>query len=300
VNFQDVFTIKTNAEKNTENPPQLDCNSQMNMDTVRARTFTAADGEVLLGECTVPLTQSYHDSSISNEITIQFRVTQDGQPVNNTAPNPACGENETTFCAVSALSVCIGECPAAQQGCWPTNGTLTQPPYGDFSHDVVDAYDIGAPAGTPVYATFRGQAWAFDTYASEPSQQGLVFRSRDGSISRIYGKHVVLVTDQGFVLLYGHLSRHGSTMQLGQPVTVEAGTLIGYVGNSGSTASFPMGNHLHYEYRIPSGGTWHSVIPGVPKDPLSATLPGSAPGQPFVYSEGMRVTSCYSESGNSP
>lgn len=290
INFQDQFTITTNQELNTGTPPALSCDSQMNMDTVQTKVITPADGKVLLGTCTVNLNESYHDSSIFNKITLQFRVTQNGEVLTNESPDPSCGENENTFCGISGQLICLGECPAQEEGCWPVTGTLTQPPYGTFSHSVVDAFDISAPLGREEYATFDGTAWAFDTFSGEPSEQGIIV---NGKSPKIYGKHVLLVTNQGFVLLYGHMSRHGPTLQLGQPVQVTAGTILGYVGNSGSTDAFPMGNHLHYEYRVSTGNSWHSVIPGKPRDPLSSIVPGDTPGQAFVYSEGKQVVTCY-------
>jgi|GEM_PF-918262 len=289
-NFQDDFTIKVNSELNDGSPAELSCDSQMNMDTAVTKTFSSTDGEVLLGECTVPLDETYHDSSILNEVTVQFKVFENGTEIPNPEPNLGCGESNTTFCAMTALNICLGECPAGQQGCWPTSGKLTQPPYGEYSHSVVDAMDIGAPVGRTIYAPFNGTAYAFDTNSDEPGNQGLVFRKSDGSVSRIYGKHVLLVTDQGFVLLMAHMSQHGSLLSLGQGVQVSAEDVIGYVGNSGSTAAFPMGMHLHYEYRVPSGGTWKSVIPGAPQDPLSGIVPGIDGGD-FVYADNLQTVS---------
>lgn len=292
INFQDDFTVTPNEELNTENPPDLNCENNLNIDSLQTRVLRPEDGEILIGDCPVTLNQSYHDTSIINKFTVQFRVRLNGEEITNESPDPSCGENENTFCAISGAAVCIGECPAQTEGCWPTTGTLTQGPHDTFSHSLVDAFDIGAPLGREVYATFDGTAWAFDTFSAEPSQQGLVMPGAQSP--KIYGKHVILVTNQGFVLLYGHLSRHGSTLQLGQPIPVTAGTLVGYVGNSGSTPQFTMGNHLHYEYRIPAGGGWKSNSVRAPNDPLSKIVPGDAPGQDFVYTKGKAVTTCYS------
>lgn len=286
INFQDEFTITPNQEKRAGEsaPAALSC-PNLNVGNLQNRIVTPADGSVLIGECTVPLDQTYHDTGIFNKFTVQFKVTENGEVITNESPDPACGESSDTFCAISGQTVCLGECPAQQEGCWPMTGRLWQGPYGSYSHSVVDAFDIGgAPVDREQFATFDGTAWAFDANSSEPSQQGLAGR---GS-SKIYGKHVILVTNQGFNLVYAHMNRHGSSMVLGQGVPVTAGTILGYNGNSGSSPQFQMDVHLHYEYRSSTGTSWYGISPKQPEDPLSLIVP-----QPFVYSEGMAVETCY-------
>jgi murein DD-endopeptidase MepM/ murein hydrolase activator NlpD len=99
--------------------------------------------------------------------------------------------------------------------------------------------DIMAPLGTAIYAPFAGRA--------SSSNSGL-----GGLFVYVYGS-------QGFVF-NAHLSRVGT---LG---SVSAGTVIGYVGNSGNAAGGP--THDHFE--------WH---------------PHSIPATPYVSPYGYSVIS---------
>jgi murein DD-endopeptidase MepM/ murein hydrolase activator NlpD len=85
-----------------------------------------------------------------------------------------------------------------------------------------------APRGTPIYAPFPGYA------SSDPNGLG--------------GNAVIVQGSQGYVY-NAHLDRYGT---LGN---VSAGTVIGYVGDSGDAAGGP--THDHFE--------WHpNVIPANP------------------------------------
>ena len=82
--------------------------------------------------------------------------------------------------------------------------------------------DLAAPAGTEVYAV------------------------RDGVVTEIgedavYGNYIVLQHGEGWVSLYGHLSKIDTALRR----RVESGTLIGRVGSTGQST----GPHLHFELR---------------------------------------------------
>jgi len=90
--------------------------------------------------------------------------------------------------------------------------------------------DIFAPAGTPLVAAERGVV------------------SKVGS-NRLGGLTVWLHGESGTDWYYAHLLAHAPDLVAGQ--VVEAGTLLGYVGNSGNAATTP--SHLHLELH-PNGG----------------------------------------------
>jgi peptidoglycan LD-endopeptidase LytH len=99
--------------------------------------------------------------------------------------------------------------------------------------------DLMAPLGTPIYAPFAGRA--------------------SSSNSGLGGLSVYVYGSQGFVF-NAHLSRLGA---LG---SVSAGTVIGYVGNSGNAAGGA--THDHFE--------WHAT---------------SIPSNPYVSPYGYSVIS---------
>ncbi|MDR2485693.1 MAG: M23 family metallopeptidase [Treponema sp.] len=82
--------------------------------------------------------------------------------------------------------------------------------------------DLAAPTGTEVYAV------------------------RDGVVTEIgedavYGNYIVVQHGEGWVSLYGHLSKIDTALRR----RVESGTLIGRVGSTGQST----GPHLHFELR---------------------------------------------------
>ncbi|MEZ5408803.1 MAG: M23 family metallopeptidase [Acidimicrobiales bacterium] len=84
--------------------------------------------------------------------------------------------------------------------------------------------DIFAPAGTPLVAAERGVV------------------TKVGS-NRLGGLTVWLHGESGTDWYYAHLLAHAPDLVAGQ--VVEAGTLLGYVGNTGNAATTP--SHLHLE-----------------------------------------------------
>ncbi|MDB5189563.1 MAG: peptidase family protein [Parcubacteria group bacterium] len=82
--------------------------------------------------------------------------------------------------------------------------------------------DIGAHAGTPIYAAAAGE----------------VIIARMGWNGG-FGNYVVINHPNGTQTLYGHMSQLGTT----PGASVGKGELIGYVGSTGKST----GNHLHFE-----------------------------------------------------
>jgi murein DD-endopeptidase MepM/ murein hydrolase activator NlpD len=175
--------------------------------------ITITPGEALEFEYTQEFTGTVEDASIENRFEIGFTV-------NYLENNQLLNETTTAF---TAESICVGDCPAAAgQGCWPASGIITQLPFGGFSHQTADAYDIAANAGDPVYAPFDGN---LSILTSEDTGNAL-------------GNSVQIISDQG-TFAFGHLVDFAD--QTSGPVS--SGDLIGYVGSTG----YSTGPHLHYE-----------------------------------------------------
>jgi len=87
-----------------------------------------------------------------------------------------------------------------------------------------EGLDIGAPVGTPVYATADGTVESIKYY------------------TRGYGLTVVLDHGYGYKTVYAHLS----ISKVKRYQRVSRGEVIGLVGNSGKST----GPHLHYEVRV--------------------------------------------------
>lgn len=91
------------------------------------------------------------------------------------------------------------------------------------------AYDFGMPIGTPVLA----------------AREGAVGFVRDNFSDDEHGKNqgnvVILVHPDGTVALYGHLTKNGALVKVGQ--IVRQGERIGTSGNSGESPT----PHLHFQ-----------------------------------------------------
>jgi len=162
------------------------------------------------------------DAFIVNTLQLQFDVYN--------SAGVLVVENET---ARASAAVRIGN---PKVGCWPTTGSIAQLPGGNFSHDnpYLEAFDIMAPLGTPIYAPFAGS---------------LIGRS--SSRGRGYGEHGILTTTSGSTLFFGHMIEKPK-----DTTGVLPGDLIGYVGNTG----FSTGPHLHYEVKGPPGSFLELLI----------------------------------------
>lgn len=107
---------------------------------------------------------------------------------------------------------------------WPCAARGITSPFGRRYHPTQHVYsnhsgiDINASYGAPIYACASGTVTS-------------------ATYSNVFGYHVRISHNNGFLTLYGHMTRY--TVRAGQHVN--KGEIIGYVGNSGwSTAA-----HLH-------------------------------------------------------
>ncbi|GAA5534426.1 M23 family metallopeptidase [Deinococcus aluminii] len=92
-----------------------------------------------------------------------------------------------------------------------------------------EGVDIFAPRGTPIHATTRG----------------IVLNVGE---NRLGGRTVMLLGPGGQRHYYAHLDRYAD-LRAGQ--WIEAGTVVGYVGDSGNARGTP--THLHYGIYTASG-----------------------------------------------
>jgi murein DD-endopeptidase MepM/ murein hydrolase activator NlpD len=120
----------------------------------------------------------------------------------------------------------VGDASATSTGCiWPVRGTVTSE-YGNRWGRLHAGIDIGAPIGTPVWASKAGQV--------------ILAGQQSG-----YGNAIVISHGNGLTTLYGHLSR----ISVSEGQQVRQGQVIGASGNTGEST----GPHLHFETRV--GGT---------------------------------------------
>lgn len=109
---------------------------------------------------------------------------------------------------------------------WPLPGyTRVSSPFGwrtlNGKQDFHRGIDLPAPQGTRIYAAAGGVV-SFNAHSS-------------------YGNCVKISHGGGLVTIYAHMTAHAESLYEG--CTVQAGDLVGYVGNTGNS----YGNHLHFE-----------------------------------------------------
>ncbi len=163
---------------------------------------------------------------------------------------------------MTGKSFCIGDC-SMTAGCWPTTGVVSQAPFGSYSHGRMDAFDIAAPQGTPVYAPFPG------TLCKANIDSGC-------------GNHLTLQSAEGSFLFC-----HFSETYVNGCKEVDAGEVIGLMGNTGNSS----GSHLHYE--IARNGAFFRA--GPPSELASIVPPSDECIKPITVPDEYKanVTSCY-------
>ncbi len=172
----------------------------------------------------------------------------------------------------SSAQVTIGE-PPKQNFCWPTSGIITQYPFGSYSHKNHDAYDISEEdiLGRPIYA---------------PASGTIVYKTPGESDG--YGNLAILTTDipvpdfpqRKVILYFAHL------IDIQENRYVNAGEIIGYVGNTGNST----GPHLHFEMTY-KGSPYGASYPSGCTYPKDSDLYKLLDAQTTIINN--RVTTCY-------
>lgn len=129
---------------------------------------------------------------------------------------------------ISCLSGLVGEGEWAYPlplGSWRNNSPFNPTRFHPIHHVVMPhlGTDLGAPAGTPVFAVAGGIVTAHPMWGS--AGNAVIVTMPDGNDTRYY---------------------HLSAFAVSDGATVRAGQLIGYVGNTGGST----GDHLHLELHI--------------------------------------------------
>lgn len=108
--------------------------------------------------------------------------------------------------------------------------------------------DLAAKSGTPIHAVKDGVVSKVSSeYHRDASGQPL--RNADGSYKlKGYGNYVEVKHADGTYTRYAHLSGYNTNAAFKPGAQIGAGTVIGYVGNTG-TSFGKTGNHLHLEVR---------------------------------------------------
>jgi murein DD-endopeptidase MepM/ murein hydrolase activator NlpD len=165
-------------------------------------------------------------STIRNSFTLDFDFEKNGESGSDSA--------------LTGEVVCLGECPQGL-GCWPINGQITQLPYASFTRSRVDAFDISAPIGTPIYAPYSGR---------------LCYGNLNYSI---YGANLILyaeIEDEEYQFLFAHMTPNTVLVGQGEEcIEVVEGQIIAAVASEGLST----GPHLHYEL-LNSGSNKYTLI----------------------------------------
>ncbi|HAI21040.1 MAG TPA: peptidase M23 [Clostridiales bacterium UBA8153] len=198
------------------------------VETVERRTYTEAIGfgiEVTLSPELWPWEERVQRPGVSGqrEVTVDIR-RENGREISRTVVSNVVVREPVAQLLVRGSR----EVPSPGTGVhvWPLNGRITSD-FGWRSLGWHNGVDIAAPIGTPIRAAGRGV---------------VVFAAARGG----YGRLIVIDHGQqgstNLATAYAHLSRFA--VRVGQ--SVEAGEVIGYVGNTGRST----GPHLHFEVHI--------------------------------------------------
>lgn len=158
------------------------------------------------------------DSTIS-----QAEAEEKAQQVQVDATNEALRQAQAEFNSYISSLPNSGAAFVGEDFIWPTTSNRITQHFGSNGHGGVD---IGAPAGSPIYAAASGTVQVATYHQHKYS----------------YGNYVVIDHGGGIKTLYAHMTSY--TVGAGQ--SVNQGDVIGYVGNTG----YSFGNHLHFEVRV--------------------------------------------------
>ncbi|UCH87694.1 MAG: M23 family metallopeptidase [Dehalococcoidia bacterium] len=221
----------------------------------------AAAAAVVLGViCTTSSEDVYTDISI-----VPLEVTPTAAP---TSPTPTPTPEPTAPPILEAV-IHGFQYPIAG-ACLPTREDLMPNAPRDYRwgvHEGIDFYDgdccVPIERGMPVLAAKTGvviradhdyqdiTAEEMDAILARTQQQGYTDAA---SLDRLRGQQVWLDHGDGIVTRYAHLLDVEVGIEEG--MVVEAGQVVGYVGNSGTpegVTDSDLENHLHFEIRVGAG-----------------------------------------------
>jgi len=138
---------------------------------------------------------------------------------------------------------------------FPLEGVTLTSGFGMREHPVIGGrrahkgVDLGAPVGTPIYATADGVVSRASWFSS-------------------YGLYVSIEHGGDMQTRYGHMSR----LNVAEGQMVRKGEVIGFVGSTGRST----GPHLHYEVRV--GGAAVNPVPYMQGTAIAANPAGAKGG----------------------
>jgi murein DD-endopeptidase MepM/ murein hydrolase activator NlpD len=159
-----------------------------------------------------------------------------------TVTDPTLTDPTLTNQATTPVTGTSGTLPAGTKGVLPISTGIVGTPFGARGHwaSYHTGLDFRAASGTPIHAVLPGV---------------VVYAGNSGDWA---GNHVAVRHVDGQTTMYSHMSRMAATT--GQ--TVQAGQVIGYVGETGRA----FGAHLHFEL-YPAGVRYGDVYKAVDPAP---------------------------------
>ncbi len=138
-------------------------------------------------------------------------------------------------------------------------------PFGPRGAEGVHAgIDVAAPEGSEVRVASNGI---------------LVELAPDGARSG-YGNVAIIRHFDGTLTLYAHMKSFGPGLRVGEPIN--AGTVLGYVGNTQAPKTKPMRPHLHFEV-LKNEILWQGKVVA------NSTTPTRLDPQPWLKRNGRPV-----------
>jgi len=202
--------------------------------TERQQRLTTA--QVAVQAAAVQIAQQRLDAAMAaRQAAVDAGVQTDPTTAGTALPDPTLSTSATTPVTGTA-----GTLPAGTQGVLPISAGVVGAKFGEYGHwsKYHTGLDFRAAYGTPIHSVLPGV---------------VLYAGNSGDWA---GNHVAVRHADGRTTMYSHMSRMAATT--GQ--TVQAGQVIGYVGQTGRA----FGAHLHFELYpagVRYGDVYHAVDP---------------------------------------
>lgn len=216
---------------------------------------------------------AYSSVAGKEHVQTRYKIGSKTSPLNMYVNNPDSNMKlEFTWCTGTSLSVTDMEFTTTTGKCYKLSDdnleiykiAITEGDNISGSETHKSTETVFSPFGTEdfyissIYGEYRGDwdtHWGIDmcsqgSYKVYATHSGYVEYSNwenPGDWSQGFGQYVKIVGDDGRWYYYGHMSE----LCVSEGDYVEAGTQVGVEGSTG----YSTGDHLHYEIRLPEGGT---------------------------------------------